>query len=136
MNNLPITYLSHLTKQIASGRALHAIAVANEYLAPSHPLRLALVSKAEQQNPMLMSANADVFQKLSAGEKFEALSTEEKAAVTNQRAKNHTVERRRFQFNGQTHLTNRSVERQLRGEPARLESRKVASRRALLRASR
>jgi hypothetical protein len=96
--NLPISYLSHLSKEIANGRALHALAVANEYLSFEHPLRKALIQKALQHNPELVRHPA--FAKLTAGGKFNELAERLKLAVQSEHAPRLNAERRRYTFNG------------------------------------
>lgn len=124
-NTLPFSYLSHLSKEIACGRALHAIAVANEYLAPAHPLRAALVQKAAQCNPEISRLAA--FSKLAAGEKFRELDTELQQAVQGERAPRLTLERKRFSFNAESRRINtRAQVLERRGEPtARVRSAQV-----------
>lgn len=115
MTNLPFTYLAHLSKEIATGRALHALAVANEYLAPAHPLRRALLQKALRQNPKL--AATETFGKLSEGARFNDLDKAAQITVQTERAPRLALERRRFSFNGQLRRIELGTLAERRGEP-------------------
>lgn len=78
--NITQSLLCDITQQISRGRPVWAMARANEYLEPNHPLRMALARKAlSQQSLAVVSKIGQAI--ITLGKKYGELSHEEQEEI-------------------------------------------------------